>query len=60
MLRQIILRGIFGINSNERNDFEMDYWRDYRFLRNRRGVFVLKKYVFFLQHRVCWTVIEIK
>uniref|UniRef100_A0A0R3S4J5 RING-type E3 ubiquitin transferase n=1 Tax=Elaeophora elaphi TaxID=1147741 RepID=A0A0R3S4J5_9BILA len=35
--------GIFGTNSNERNEFEADYWKDYRFLRNRRNVFVLKK-----------------
>ncbi|KAL3982143.1 Zinc finger ZZ type family protein [Acanthocheilonema viteae] len=35
--------GIFGINSNERNEFEADYWKDYRFLRNRRGAFVFKK-----------------
>ncbi|VDO31900.1 unnamed protein product [Onchocerca flexuosa] len=35
--------GIFGTGSNERNEFGTDYWKDYRFLRNRRGVFVLKK-----------------
>ncbi|EJW86130.1 hypothetical protein WUBG_02960 [Wuchereria bancrofti] len=35
--------GMFGASSNERNDFEADYWKDYRFLRNRRSVFVLKK-----------------
>uniref|UniRef100_A0A1I8E8L3 RING-type E3 ubiquitin transferase n=1 Tax=Wuchereria bancrofti TaxID=6293 RepID=A0A1I8E8L3_WUCBA len=36
--------GMFGASSNERNDFEADYWKDYRFLRNRRSVFVLKNY----------------
>ncbi|VIO86678.1 Uncharacterized protein BM_BM7523 [Brugia malayi] len=35
--------GMFGASSNERNEFETDYWKDYRFLRNRRSVFVLKK-----------------
>ncbi|EFO25553.2 hypothetical protein LOAG_02929 [Loa loa] len=37
------ITGIFGTNSNERNEFEVDYWKDYRFLRNRRGVFAQKK-----------------
>ncbi|KAM3726305.1 Uncharacterized protein ACO02O_03074 [Dirofilaria immitis] len=37
------ITGIFGTSSNERNEFGADYWKDYRFLRNRRSVFVLKK-----------------
>ncbi|VDK81638.1 unnamed protein product [Litomosoides sigmodontis] len=36
----LTVTGIFGTNSNERNEFETDYWKDYRFLRNRRGVFL--------------------
>lgn len=51
-IKKIILRGVFGSSSNDRNEFEADYWKDYRFLRNRRGVFVLKKYAFFLHYRV--------
>uniref|UniRef100_A0A915PYI7 RING-type E3 ubiquitin transferase n=1 Tax=Setaria digitata TaxID=48799 RepID=A0A915PYI7_9BILA len=38
-----VVTGIFGTSTNEQNEFEGDYWKDYRFLRNRRSIFVLKK-----------------
>lgn len=36
---------MFGPNIIEQNEFEVDYWKDHRFLRNRRDAFILKKYV---------------
>ncbi|VDN04462.1 unnamed protein product [Thelazia callipaeda] len=35
--------GFFDISTKKQSDFEVGYWKDYRLLRNRRDIFVLKK-----------------